>query len=130
MIPERIIALMVESMPLWVSPAKSPFRYLISSSGLLNRFRWTLFLIARARVAYRSVLIVWSRFMSAGEQQAIITECELPPNESWRMRVSLESLAAGRNQGMVRQVGREQRPDLEFGSERRTCRARAYARPL
>ena len=50
-----------------------------------------LFLILRARSAYRNVEIVSSKFVSAGDTQAIIKVCEFPPKESCKSRVNLES---------------------------------------
>ena len=50
-----------------------------------------LFLMLRARLAYFSEFKVSSKFISAGDIHAIIDVRELPPRESYRMRVSLES---------------------------------------
>jgi len=51
-----------------------------------------LFLMFLARDAYLSVFSVSPKLHSAGEQAAIITVRELPPRESYRILVSLESL--------------------------------------
>lgn len=51
-----------------------------------------LFLMWRALSAYRSVLSVSSRLMSAGLTHAIMTVRLLPPSESCSSRVSFESL--------------------------------------
>jgi len=46
----------------------------------------------RALLAYFSELRVSSKFTSAGDTQAIIEVLELPPRESYKILVNLESL--------------------------------------
>ena len=51
-----------------------------------------LFLMFLALLAYFSVFSVSSKLISAGEMHAIMIVLLLPPSESYRIRVSLESL--------------------------------------
>ena len=58
----------------------------------------TIFLLGSTRIlmflallAYLSVLMVSSYWLAAGEMVAIITVLQLPPSESFSMRVSFES---------------------------------------
>ena len=57
----------------------------------LKTFRTIFVLMFFARLAYLSVLCVSSKLMWQGDTFAIITVLQLPPNESFRRRVSLES---------------------------------------
>jgi len=62
------------------------------SIELASRFTMGLFLMFLALLAYLIVLRDSSWFNSEGETQAIIVVRELPPSESYKIRVSFESL--------------------------------------
>ena len=57
----------------------------------MNLFYLAKILTAEARVANLRVLMVWKKFMLAGDIVQMIAVSELPPSEFWRMRVSLLS---------------------------------------
>ena len=65
--------------------------YFLSNASLGSSLTRGLFLIYLARCAYRRVDNVSSQLQFAGEHAAIITVLVLPPRESCRRRVSLES---------------------------------------
>mmetsp|Transcript_42834 Transcript_42834/g.103442 ORF Transcript_42834/g.103442 Transcript_42834/m.103442 type:complete len:247 (+) Transcript_42834:808-1548(+) len=66
-----------------------------SAEMLLTTFRVAVFLIFRALVAYRKVLIVSSILKSAGLTHATMIVRELPPKESCNNLVNLESRYGG-----------------------------------
>ena len=61
------------------------------ATALGSRFTFTAFLMFLALCAYLSVFSVSSKFVSTGETHATTHVRELPPSESCRRRVSLES---------------------------------------
>jgi len=58
----------------------------------LCTFLYTVVLMFFARLAYFRVLWVSSKQALEGEMLAIITVLQLPPSESFKIRVNLESL--------------------------------------
>ena len=75
----------------WIFNSAISLLNLEFSASLPSWLTIGLFLILRARSAYLNVETVSSKFVSAGETQAIIKVCEFPPKESCKSRVNLES---------------------------------------
>mmetsp|Transcript_11344 Transcript_11344/g.27532 ORF Transcript_11344/g.27532 Transcript_11344/m.27532 type:complete len:337 (-) Transcript_11344:895-1905(-) len=94
----RVLERSLRGIPACLSAASRSIRMRSTCSRReLTRASWGsrlttgLFLMFRARFAYVSALKLSAKLMSAGETHAIISVFELPPIESWRRRVSLES---------------------------------------